>query len=243
MFKVCWGALLYFKQRVLTTSKYDDHYMCHGQKSSCMGFSWVVVIYPMGILTMGIHPHEWIEDHPPGAQAQHGSTINRDPKWLSPKPEWFAVHSTNYSKVINLIKPTVIRGYSQFYQKQVGINHPKLGGCSIGFYYITHVQTKKNKCSCFQHPNIISGWAYLGSSNPMADGPFQYSIRRTHIPSTIFDPSSRLLGFSLRRRRCRLLLLAPQLRRTWTWWKFLGVRMDFQRGLFTDLWEDLLIYI
>ena len=80
MFKVCWGALLYFKQRVLTTSKYDDHYMCHGQKSSCMGFSWVVVIYPMGILTMGIHPHEWIEDHPPGAQAQHGSTINRDPK-------------------------------------------------------------------------------------------------------------------------------------------------------------------
>ena len=64
MFKVCWGALLYFKQRVLTTSKYDDHYMCHGQKSSCMGFSWVVVIYPMGILTMGIHPHEWI-DHPP----------------------------------------------------------------------------------------------------------------------------------------------------------------------------------
>ena len=52
------------------------------------------------------NPSPWMDWPSPNmAQAQHGSTINRDPKWLSPKTEWFAVHSTNYSKVVNLIRP------------------------------------------------------------------------------------------------------------------------------------------
>ena len=129
------------------------------------------------------NPSPWMDWPSPNmAQAQHGSTINRDPKWLSPKTEWFAVHSTNYSKVVNLIRPNkrlfAILPEIGWYQpsKTWGLQHWVLLHCSFS-------NPKKQMLllpTSFQVELLLVAQIPWRMARPKKDP----------IPSTTFDRSS-----------------------------------------------------